>query len=156
MVIVKMPLYKERLKYIRESKKIKQEDIAKILNIKRGLYSQYETEYFVMPIKHLIKVCDYLDVSLDYLFSFSNEEKYLNILNTTEEIAGKRFKEFRKENKLTQNVLSIDLNTTQAVIANYERGRNFISTPFLYTICKKYNISADYLLGRINNPKYLK
>ena len=30
-----------------------------------------------------------------------------------------------------------------------------IATPFLYTICKKYNISADYLLGKIDNPKYL-
>ena len=70
--------------------------------------------------------------------------------------SGNRLKEFRKENKLTQTKLASILNTTQSVIADYERGRYFISTPFLYTICKKYNISADYLLGRIDNPKYIK
>ena len=36
-----------------------------------------------------------------------------------------------------------------------EKGKYLISIPFLYTICKKYNISADYLLGKIDNPKYL-
>lgn len=28
-----------------------------------------------------------------------------------------------------------------------------IATPFLYTICKEYNVSADYLLGKINKPQ---
>ena len=67
---------------------------------------------------------------------------------------GTRLKEFRKENKITQDKLASILNTNQSVIANYERGRTIIATPFLYTICKKYNISADYLLGKINTPKY--
>ena len=44
----------------------------------------------------------------------------------------------------------------RSALANYERGRNVIATSFLYTICTRYNISADYLLGKINNPKYLK
>ena len=47
------------------------------------------------------------------------------------------------------------LNTVHPVISNYESGKFLIATPFLYTICKKYNISADYLLGKIDNPKYL-
>ena len=71
-------------------------------------------------------------------------------------ILSKRLKDFRKENKITQKKLAQELNTSQSTIADYERGKNMIPTPFLYTICKKYNISADYLLGRINNPKYLK
>ena len=69
---------------------------------------------------------------------------------------GKRLKEFRKENKLTQSKLATILNTAQPVITNYENGKHLIATPFLYTICKKYHISADYLLGKIDNPKYLK
>ncbi len=28
-----------------------------------------------------------------------------------------------------------------------------ISTSYLYAICFKYNISADYLLGRTNSPE---
>ena len=77
-------------------------------------------------------------------------------LNIVKYKMGERLKEFRKNNKLTQSKLAVILNTTQSVIADYERGRYLIATPFLYTICKKYNISADYLLGKIDNPKYLK
>ncbi len=68
----------------------------------------------------------------------------------------KRLKEFRKENKLTQVKLAEILNIANGTIAEYERGTNIIATPFLYTICKNYNISADYLLGKIDEPKYLK
>lgn len=69
---------------------------------------------------------------------------------------GYRLKNIRKENKLTQDKLAKKLNTNQSVIANYERGRTIISTSFLYTICKEYKVSADYLLGKTNEPKNLK
>ena len=67
-----------------------------------------------------------------------------------------RLKDFRKENKLTQEKLAEILNIGKGTIAEYERGNYIISTTSLYTICKNYNISADYLLGKIDNPKYLK
>lgn len=150
-------MYKEKLKEIRENQKIKQKSLAEILEIDQSVYSHYETEYNIMPIIHLITIADYFNVSLDFLFSFTNTRKYANSKTGVEKIeAGKRLKEFRKENKLTQVKLASILNTTQSVIADYERGRYLIATPFLYTICKKYNISADYLLGKIECPKYLK
>lgn len=67
-----------------------------------------------------------------------------------------RLKEFRKENKLTQESLAQLLNVVKGTVGNYESGRALIATPFLYEICKKYKISADYLLGKIDEPKYLK
>ena len=38
------------------------------------------------------------------------------------------------------------------MISDYENKKKFIPTPFLYQICKKYHISADYLLGKIDHP----
>ena len=58
--------------------------------------------------------------------------------------------------KLTQSKLADNLGCSYGTIAGYERGRYLIATPFLYQICKTYRISADYLLGKIDNPKYLK
>ena len=66
---------------------------------------------------------------------------------------GERLKNIRKENKLTQVKLATELNTSQSVIAEYEKGKNLIATPFLYTICKKYHVSADYLLGKIDKQQ---
>ena len=147
-------MYKDRLKSIREENKITQEEIAKYIGIHRGRYSQYETEIDIFPINHLISACDFYNVSLDYIFDFTNEKQYTDTNNTVDnKQIGLRLKEFRKDNNLTQNKLASILNTNQSVIANYERGRNIIATPFLYEICNKYRVSADYLLGKINEPK---
>ena len=150
-------IYKKRLIELRESKELKQYDIANILNIYKGLYNQYETEYEIIPIKHLNTLCNYFHVSFDYLFNLTDQ---LNYKNSQEQIdgikVGNRLKEFRKEHKLTQEKLASILNMARSALANYERGRNIIATPFLYTICEKYNISADYLLGKIDEKINLK
>ncbi len=150
-------IYSEKLKELRDINELRQEDLANILHINRRVYSQYEREYVIIPIKHLITLCDYYNVSLDYIFNFTNFQNYENeIIGIDKKLAGRKLKEFRKESNLTQVKLAEILNTFHQVIANYENGTNIIATPFLYTICTKYNISADYLLGKIDNPKYLK
>ena len=150
-------MYRDRLKNLRLEKGLLQKDLAKILDISEISYTHYESEYFIMPLRYLIKMCDYFDVSLDYLLEFSNRKLYNNLKKECDsEKFSLRLKNFRKENNITQAKLAKVLNTTQSAIANYEKGTNFINTPFLYMICKKYNISADYLLGRIDEPKDLK
>ncbi len=149
-------IYSEKLKNIRELKALKQSDLSSLLKIDQSVYSHYETEYNIMPLKHLISIADYFDVSLDYLFNLNNEMKYENAKKDYNlDLQSKRLKEFRKENKLTQTKLAEQLSTSCSVISGYELRRCPIATPFLYTICKKYKISADYLLGRIDEPKYI-
>ena len=147
-------MYGEKLKNIREENNYNQETISKILEIDRGQYSHYEREYDIIPLKHLNTLCNYFNVSLDYIFSFTNIKQYNNIINDIDKkLTGKRLKEFRKDNKITQQYLSTLLKLGYGTISGYERGRYLIATPFLYTICKKYGISADYLLGKIDSPK---
>ena len=144
-------IYNKRLIELREKNELKQYDIANILNIYKGLYNQYETEYAIMPIKHLNNLCNYFNVSFDYLFGLTNKLNYKENINEIDCLkSGNRIKEFRKDNKITQERLASELNMARSALANYERGRTVIATPFLYTICKKYQISADYLLGKID------
>ena len=150
-------IYSERLVELRENNFIKQYDIANILNIHKGAYNQYETEHVIIPIKHLNTLCNYFDVSIDYIFGFTKDKNYKNYKKIIDKnIAGNNLKYFRKENKITQDKLAKELNVSRTTITEYERGTNLIATPFLYDICKKYNISADYLLGKIDEPKFLK
>jgi len=142
-------MYKERLKSLRINNNLTQKNIAAILNISEITYTHYESEYYIMPIKHLNTLCNYFNVSIDYIFNNNDETNYINIKNISRELSSKRLKEFRKEYKLTQNKLASILHVNQSTIAEYERGTNIIATPFLYTICKNYNISADYLLGKL-------
>ncbi len=150
-------MYKEKLKTLRENNSLTLQDISKLLNFEKDTYGKYEREYTTMPLKHLNTLCNYFNVSLDYIFNFNNIPNYENSQKEiNKKLAGIRLKEFRKDNKLTQVKLAEILNTVHTVITNYENGKNLISTPFLYDICKKYNISADYLLGKIDDPKYFK
>ena len=147
----------DRLRELRNNKNITQAALSSLLKIHEYVYGQYEREYVIIPLKHLNTLSNYFNVSFDYILEFTNKINYKNSINEIDSIkVGQRLKEFRKENKITQVKLANILNTVQPVIANYEKGKYLISIPFLYTICKKYNISADYLLGKIDNPKYLK
>ena len=147
--VIKM-LY-ERLKQTRTRIGITQVDIAKKLGITKSGYCRFENEMDTIPLKHLIKVCNILDISLDYVFSFNDLKQYKNINKEIDlKIIGQRLKDFRKENGLTQVELAKFLNTDHQAWSIYEKGKSLIGTPFLYSICKKYNVSADYLLGRIN------
>lgn len=137
-----------KLKEFREELDLKQKEIANVIGVTRSVYGKYENEYYIIPINHLITICTYFNISLDFIFGFSSNNKQ-RYFETNEKNAGIRLKEWRKENKITQEKLAKLLNTNRSVIANYERGRNYIATPFLYTICKKYNVSADYLMARI-------
>ena len=147
-------MYKERLKNIRENKEILQKDIAKILDIKENTYSEYENEYKIIPIKHLNKICNYFNVSLDYIFNFTNKQNYLSTRKEIiKELTRNRLRELRKENNLTQEKLAKTINVAKSTISDCERMSTTLATPFLYEICKKYNISADYLLGKTDQPK---
>ena len=149
-------MYSDRLKEIRLRKHITQATLSSLLNIHEYVYGQYEREYTIIPIKHLNALSNYFNVSIDYIFGFTNHVQYNDVKQEIDEVlSGQRLKEFRKENKITQAKLATILNTVQPVIANYEKGRNLIATPFLYMICNKYHISADYLLGKVDYPKNL-
>ena len=149
-------LYNKRLEYLRERNGLTQERISSYINLDSGTYSHYEKEELLMPIKHLNTLAEHFNVSIDYLFEFTNINNYKKSNNINKEVSGKRLKEFRKEKNLTQEKLAKILNISRTTITEYERGTNIIATPFLYTICKKYRISADYLLGKTDSPKYLK
>ena len=144
------------IKKLREEQNKTQQEIASILGIARQTYNHYEIQDSIIPLKHLNNLANYYNVSIDYIFELTKQRKYLNFKKEINiDLSKERLKAFRKEQKLTQVKLANILNTFHTVVVDYEHGKNLIATPFLYTICKKYNISADYLLGKINDPKYL-
>ncbi len=148
-------MYSERLKELRDDKGVTQKFISEFVGVSRGRYSQYEVELDIIPLKYLNVLCNFFEVSLDYIFNFTNTFNYGSSNDIDINLFKQRIKEFRKEKGITQKSLASVLNTVQPVIANYEKGKHLITTSFLYAICDKYKVSADYLLGKIDYPKYL-
>ena len=59
----------------------------------------------------------------------------------------KRIRDLRKDHDLTQQQIADILNTLQVMYARYERGANEMPIHHLLTLCRFYNVSADYILG---------
>lgn len=68
-----MKKYWETLRELREDRDIKQAEIASILGTTQQVYSRYEKGINEMPIKHLITLCRYYEVSSDYVLGLGNK-----------------------------------------------------------------------------------
>ena len=64
----------EILKELRAQKKVTQDDMAKLLNIKRQTYSSYERGKSFPDVLALIKIADFFDVSTDYLLGYKKTD----------------------------------------------------------------------------------
>ena len=59
----------------------------------------------------------------------------------------------REDNDLTQQQVADVLGTSQTMYARYERGANELPIHHLVTICRLYNVSADYFLNTEPNHR---
>lgn len=69
--------YIQRIRDLREDNDMKQAEIAMILKTTQRVYSRYETGTNEMPIRHLITLCRYYNISADYILGFTDEPKPL-------------------------------------------------------------------------------
>lgn len=64
-----------------------------------------------------------------------------------------RLKEIRKTAKLTQNDIANVLGITREAYGMYESGKRQISLKVLDDLAQYYNVSIDYLVGRVDSEK---
>ena len=62
-----------RMRGLREDKDLKQENIAHLLNTSQTVYSRYEREERTLPLSHLKTLCQFYDISADYLLGLIDE-----------------------------------------------------------------------------------
>lgn len=67
-----------KIKDLREDNNLTQSQIAEILMCDQSLYSKYEREVREIPLRLLIALSDYYNVSLDYLTG-RTKKKEINI-----------------------------------------------------------------------------
>lgn len=65
----------------------------------------------------------------------------------------RRMRDLREDSDYTQEYVAHCLGTSQTMYARYERGANELPIHHLLSLCKLYEVSADYLLGLSNNKK---
>lgn len=65
--------YMVRMRNLREDNDLTQQEIATMLGTSQTMYARYERGANEMPIRHLIKLAKYYDVSTDYLLGLTKE-----------------------------------------------------------------------------------
>ena len=66
----------DRIKKVRTTKKITQEDMAELLNITHSTYVKMENAFQNITIKHLMKISEILNVSADMLLFGDSDKEY--------------------------------------------------------------------------------
>ena len=62
-----MLTYMEKLRGLREDNDLTQSQVAQGLNTSQTMYARYERGANELPIRHLITLCEFYNVSADYL-----------------------------------------------------------------------------------------
>lgn len=146
------------LRKLRKEKKLTLRELSEQVQINYANLSKMENGKRNLNNKAIFSLCDFFEVTSDYLLGlsphrnfntihseFENEKEY----NSTETVKWNqnRLKEIRKENNLTQKQLAEKLNCKETTISMWESGQNEMNYETINTLTKMFNVTSDYLLG---------
>ncbi len=125
---------------------IKRSDLPTIIGIDYSSFSNALNYGIIPKPKILIKIADYLDVSIPYLLArtdddfFEKSESNINFYT--------RFQELVDENKITRYKVSKDCHFSNNYISRWFNKKYLPSFELLDIIADYFKVSIDYLLGR--------
>lgn len=142
------------IKYCREELEMTQEELGIVLGASKQTISNWETGYIPISLTKLIIFCNLYNYLMDFVCGLTRKNiKYDKLIVIDQKLIGKNLKSLRTKLNLTQQELSDKCNFYQSTYNQYETGYSLIKIMPAYSICKTYNVSQDWLVGRTNNSK---
>lgn len=142
----------DKLFELKEYNNLTQKAVGEILGVRQQTYAEWEKGKKIIPLKHLVTLANFYNVSIDYLTGLSKNKKInYNYKPLNKKEIGEKIVYVRNLNNIKQKDLADILNTSPSTVCAYEKGNTLILTAFLYQIAKEYNISIDWFVGA--NPK---
>ncbi len=126
-----------------------QTELGYVFGVKKCTISNWESGNDIIPLNKLIRFCNIYEYSMDYVCGLARSKfKKIKNYKINKDKLGKNLKKLRTKLNLTQQDVADKCSISRATYCHYEIGMNLASTLTLYTICKTYNISMDYLCDR--------
>lgn len=148
--------FSQKLKELRKSKNITQEELAKAIGAERSSVGKYETGS-IPSIEKLTKIAQFFDVSTSELLDnitmsyaktpVKTADIENNDFNASDEMWMKQLKKLRQERGLLQKDIAAYLGIDRTTYVKYENG---ISEPDFTTLKKisiLFDVSIDFILG---------
>lgn len=124
------------------------EFLQKNLIYPKSTLARWETGESIIPLEHLVDLCNLSKRSLDYALGLSNNRTNIDKpIKINRSKLSKKLKQLRVINNNSQSEIADYLHTSQSTVSQYENNVNLIQTAFLYQLCVRYNYSADELLS---------
>ena len=149
-------MFENNLRWCREELEMTQAELGYIFGVSDAAVRSWETAHDSIPLPKLIKFCNMYDYSLDFVCGLIRRNIKYGKFETDKVKIGKKLKELRTKLNLSQQALADECKISQTTYSGYETGHYLINTSNLYYICKTYNVSMDWLVGRTKNSMKLK
>ncbi|MFS9094942.1 helix-turn-helix domain-containing protein [Streptococcus mitis] len=150
-----MEKFHEKLKMLRKKKGLTQQEVAKLVHVERGVYTNWELGNRNPNYENLSMLACVFDVSIDYLlgdYLEISKERYLKIkesdLMKTSNVFPQRLKELRLKKGLTQTELGEKVGVKQSTFTNWENGKREPNFETIIKIADLLEVSVDWLFGR--------
>ena len=150
-----MEKFHEKLKMLRKKKGLTQQEVAELVHVGRGVYTNWELGNRNPNYENLSMLACIFDVSIDYLlgdYLEISKERYLKIkesyLMKTSNVFPQRLKELRLKKGLTQTELGEKVGVKQSTFTNWENGKREPNFETIIKIADLLEVSVDWLFGR--------
>ena len=150
-----MEKFHEKLKMLRKKKGLTQQEVAKLVHVERGVYTNWELGNRNPNYENLSMLACVFDVSIDYLlgdYLEISKERYLKIkesdLMKTSNVFPQKLKELRLKKGLTQTELGEKVGVKQSTFTNWENGKREPNFETIIKIADLLEVSVDWLFGR--------
>ena len=126
-----------RIKELRKSHGLSQNELAEKIGISNQAISHYETEKRHPKIETWQKFADFFDVSVPYLQGFDEHRP-------------NRLKELRQKNHLTLEELGHNVGMLNSTLSQYENGKRNPNNEVWQQLADYFEVSVPYLKGEID------
>lgn len=69
-----MTTYIKRIRDLREDADLTQTEVAEYLGTSQTMYARYERGANEIPVRHIIKLCEFYNVSADYILGIDSKK----------------------------------------------------------------------------------
>ena len=129
-------------------------ELGFIFGVSGKTVSGWETATDPIPFNKLIRFSNLYHYSLDFIVGLTRHNINYNVQIKPDKVKiGNQLKKLRNSFNLSQQKFAEKCGLSQTTYSHYETGLNLITTTAIFSICKTYNISMDYLVGRTDNEK---
>lgn len=149
-----MEKFHEKLKMLRKKKGLTQQEVAELVHVERGVYTNWELGNRNPNYENLSMLACIFDVSIDYLlgdYLEISKERYLKLKKTKrrkKNLFSERLKELRKKRGYTQSELAEYMNMRQGSYTKWETGMTEPRIENLIKLADLLEVSLDWLFGR--------